>query len=110
MALRSKTANNQNQNQPQSFITGGRWCWLVLQSPKTEFLRLDPPELTRTTTTQHTTSQPQKDACQQNSTAPVGPSWRRLAVVPIPPPAGWGTRSTRSHLGKRPEHEIPDFC
>jgi hypothetical protein len=39
----------------------------------------------------------------------VGPSWRRLAVGPIPP-ADWGTRSTRSHLGKRPEHESPDFC
>jgi hypothetical protein len=37
------------------------------------------------------------------------PSWRRLAVGPIPP-AGWDTRSTSSHLGKRPEHEIPDFC
>jgi hypothetical protein len=56
-----------------------------------------------------TTSQPQKGACELNSTAPVGPSWRRLAVGPIPP-AGRGTRSTRSHLGKRPEHEIPDFC
>jgi hypothetical protein len=56
-----------------------------------------------------TTSQPQKGACEQNSTAPVGPSWRRLAVGPIPP-AGWGTRSIRSHLGKRPEHEVPDFC
>jgi hypothetical protein len=50
-----------------------------------------------------------KSACGQNSTAPVGPSWRHLAVAPIPP-AGWGTRSTRSHLGKRPEHEIPGFC
>jgi hypothetical protein len=38
-------------------------------------------------------------------TAPEGPSWRHLAVGPIPP-ADWGTRSTRSHLGKRPEHEI----
>jgi hypothetical protein len=46
--------------------------------------------------TRSTTSQPQKGACQQNSTAPVGPSWHRLAVVPIPP-ADWGTRSTRSH-------------
>jgi hypothetical protein len=55
------------------------------------------------------TSQPQKGACEQNSTAPVGPFWRRLAVGPIPP-AGWGTRSTRSHLGKPPEHEVPDFC
>jgi hypothetical protein len=52
---------------------------------------------------------PQKGACRLNSTAPVGPSWRRLAVGPIPP-ADWDTRSTRSHLGKRPEHEIPDFC
>ena len=56
-----------------------------------------------------TTSQPQKGACEQNSTAPVGPFWRRLAVGPIPP-AGWGTRSTRSHLGKPPEHEVPDLC
>jgi hypothetical protein len=40
-----------------------------------------------------------------NSTAPVGPSWRHLTVGPIPP-ADWGTRSTRSHLGKRPEREI----
>jgi hypothetical protein len=56
-----------------------------------------------------TTSQPQKGACEQNSTAPVGPSWRHLAVAPTPP-ADWGTRSTRSHLGKRPEHEIPAFC
>jgi hypothetical protein len=32
-----------------------------------------------------------------------------MAVGPTPP-ADWGTRSTRSHLGKRPEHEIPDFC
>jgi hypothetical protein len=46
---------------------------------------------------------------EQNSTAPVGPSWCQLAVDPIPP-ADWGTRSTRSHLGKRPEHEILDFC
>jgi hypothetical protein len=53
-----------------------------------------------------TTSRPQKGACGQNSTAPVGPLWRRLAVDPIPP-ADWGTRSTRSHLGKRPEHEPP---
>jgi hypothetical protein len=35
-----------------------------------------------------TTSQPQKGACEQNSTAPVGPSWRHLAVGPIPP-GGW---------------------
>jgi hypothetical protein len=55
-----------------------------------------------------TTSQPPKGACEQNSTAPLGPSWRHLEVCPIPP-ADWGTRSTRSHLGKRPEHEIPDF-
>jgi hypothetical protein len=54
-----------------------------------------------------TTSQPQKGACGQNSTAPVVPSWRHLAVGPTPP-ADWGTRSTRSHLGKRPE--VPDFC
>jgi hypothetical protein len=39
---------------------------------------------------------------------PVGPPWRHLAVDPVPP-AGWGTRSTRSHLGKLPEHEIPDL-
>jgi hypothetical protein len=45
----------------------------------------------------------------EDATAPVGPSWRRLAVGPIPP-AGWGTRSARSHLGKRPEHEIPDLA
>jgi hypothetical protein len=44
-----------------------------------------------------------------NSSAPVGPSWRHLAVGPIPP-ADWGTRSTRSHLSKRPEHEVTDFC
>jgi hypothetical protein len=43
----------------------------------------------------------QKGACGQNSTAPVGPPWRHLAVDPVPP-ASWGTRSTRSHLGKRP--------
>jgi hypothetical protein len=49
-----------------------------------------------------TTSQPQKGTCGQNSTAPVGPSWRHLAVGPIPP-ADWSTQSTRSHLGKRPE-------
>jgi hypothetical protein len=30
-----------------------------------------------------TASQPQKGARQQTSTAPVGPSWRRLAVGPI---------------------------
>jgi hypothetical protein len=52
--------------------------------------------------------QPQKGACRLNSTGSVGSSWRRLAVGPIPP-ADWGTRSTRSHLGKRLEHEIPDF-
>jgi hypothetical protein len=34
----------------------------------------------------------------------LGATWR------LAPSAGWGTRSTRSHLGKRPEHEIPDFC
>jgi hypothetical protein len=56
-----------------------------------------------------TTSQPQKGACQQNSTAPLGPSWRRLAVGPTQP-ADWGTRSTRSHLGKCPEHEILFFA
>jgi hypothetical protein len=56
-----------------------------------------------------TTSQPQKGACEKKSTAPVGLSWRHLEVDPIPP-ADWGTRSTRSHLGKRPEHEVPDFC
>jgi hypothetical protein len=39
----------------------------------------------------------------------VGPSWRRLAVGPTPP-ADWGTRSTRSHLGKCPEHEILIFA
>jgi hypothetical protein len=56
-----------------------------------------------------TTSQAQKGACGLNSTAPVGPSWRHLAVGPIPP-ADWGTRSTRSpHLGKRPEHEVLIF-
>jgi hypothetical protein len=54
-------------------------------------------------------SQPQKSACEQSSTAPVGLYWHHLGVGPIPP-ADWGTRSTRSHLGKRPEHEIPDFC
>jgi hypothetical protein len=55
-----------------------------------------------------TTSQTQKGACGQNSTAPVEPPWRHLAVDPIPP-ADWGTRSTRSHLGKHPEHEVPDL-
>jgi hypothetical protein len=35
-----------------------------------------------------------------NSTTPVRPSWRHLAVGPTPP-ADWGTRSNRSHLGKR---------
>jgi hypothetical protein len=30
-------------------------------------------------------AQPQKGACRLNSTAPVGPSWRHLAVGPIPP-------------------------
>jgi hypothetical protein len=58
---------------------------------------------------QDTTSQPQKSGCQQNSTAPVGPSWRRLAVGPTTP-ADWGTRSTRSHLGKCPEHEVLIFA
>jgi hypothetical protein len=56
-----------------------------------------------------TTFQPQKGACGQSSTAPVGPSWRHLAVGPTPP-ADWDTRSTRSHLGKRPKHEVPGFC
>jgi hypothetical protein len=36
-----------------------------------------------------TTSQPQKGACGQNSTAPVGPSWRHLAelIGALDPPA-----------------------
>jgi hypothetical protein len=54
----------------------------------------------------HTTSRPQKGACGQNSTAPVGPHWRHLAVEPIPP-ADWGTRSTRSHR-PRPSVSAPN--
>jgi hypothetical protein len=75
---------------------------LVNRSKATAFLLLPPAPMT---------SQPQKGAgaCGPNSTSPVGPSWLHLAVGPIPP-ADWGTRSTRSHLGKRPEHEISDFC
>jgi hypothetical protein len=59
----------------------------------------------------HTTSQPQKKVHVNKILPPPWglASWRCLAVVPIPP-ADWDTRSTRSHLGKRLEHEVPDFC
>jgi hypothetical protein len=57
-----------------------------------------------------TTSQPQKGACGQILPPPWGLLGRRHLVVGPIPPADWGTRSTRSHLGKRPEHESPDFC
>jgi hypothetical protein len=85
------------------YVTTGSWLTGVLQEAGGAVNKLLPLLATRPLN-----SQPQKGACRQNSTAPVGPSWRRLAVGPIPP-ADWSTRSTRSHLGNRPEHEIRIF-
>jgi hypothetical protein len=45
--------------------------------------------------------------------APWRPAWRCLASLAVgtaPHPTSWCTRSIRTHLGNRPEHEVPGFC